>query len=128
MIVKWKISPFMPPDEPDLVVWVNVGQVDKMWAATDPDFYVSAGGGGHTKPGSYARVGKAISQGEIMEMPQLSLDGSTLSFSDGRHRFAWCRDHGITALPVLAPPDCAEDLMKAVGESVPNPTDYRSIA
>src|ERR1700733_6195714 len=26
-----------------------------------------------------------------------------VSFTDGRHRFAWCRDHGVKSMPVSVP-------------------------
>ena len=36
----------------------------------------------------------------------LDQDGE-ISFTDGRHRFAWLRDHGLKVLPVQVPPEKA---------------------
>jgi hypothetical protein len=42
-------------------------------------------------------------------MPQCSLirhdPRGGVAFGNGRHRFSWCRDHGVTALPVTVNPD-----------------------
>lgn len=41
-----------------------------------------------------------------MYMPCISLDDAgQVQFIDGRHRFAWVRDHGAVALPVATSPD-----------------------
>jgi hypothetical protein len=33
-------------------------------------------------------------------MPTVALHAGGLCFSNGRHRFAWLRDHGVEALPL----------------------------
>jgi hypothetical protein len=40
---------------------------------------------------------------ERAHMPHIGLYYGYISFADGRHRFAWCRDHCVTAMPVSVP-------------------------
>jgi hypothetical protein len=48
-------------------------------------------------------------------MPHISLKHYTMHFTDGRHRFAWMRDHGATMLPVTITSDQAVGLDKWLG-------------
>ena len=38
-----------------------------------------------------------------------------VSIHDGRHRFAWMRDHGAQALPIAAPIGEAREIRKLIG-------------
>jgi hypothetical protein len=49
-------------------------------------------------------------------MPHLSVrEDRSIGFTDGRHRFAWVRDHGAAAIPVTTGPDGAAQLAALFG-------------
>ncbi|MBS0538580.1 MAG: hypothetical protein JSR47_07485 [Proteobacteria bacterium] len=87
------------------IVWIDVAKLDAAWSE-DSSYYL--GSDVRTWPSSgmpyrYKRFGEwlAGSCAEI-RMSFAGLDGGWLSFSDGRHRFAWLRDHGVDVLPIEA--------------------------
>ncbi|MBR8282515.1 hypothetical protein [Burkholderia vietnamiensis] len=86
---------------PDPVVWVAVDRLDAAWRGSVD--YVGVGGRGSNQPGKYEAVGnflrRAIGTCPIF-IPTISLVDGTVVFTDGRHRFAWLRDHGLRALSV----------------------------
>lgn len=88
-------------DAPDPVIWASVDRLDAIWR--DSDDYVGMAGRGSNQPGKYEAFGdflrRAIGTRRIV-IPTVSLVGGTAVFTDGRHRFAWLRDHGLRALPV----------------------------
>ena len=48
-------------------------------------------------------IERAVKDGAILKMPHIGLnveDPDPIGFTDGRHRFAWMRDHGARAMPV----------------------------
>jgi len=101
MLVKW--VPNAIDDswglDPDPVVWVSVRKLEESFAAGDQ--YVGPGGGGCGQRSRYANIGRHFMSGFEMRMPDISLSTDhQIRFSDGRHRFAWVRDHGAAALPV----------------------------
>ena len=90
-------------DQPnDPIVWVDVAKLDDGWKK-DRDLHVGPGGNGGIR-GRHARFGEWIREGHPVRMPQCSLirhdPRGGVAFGNGRHRFSWCRDHGVTALPV----------------------------
>jgi hypothetical protein len=92
----------------DVVVWLSVAKVEASFAR-QPDHYVGKDGIGNGQKGRYDHVGTFIKSGRAVFMPHLSLqDDNSISFTDGRHRFAWVRVHGATAIPVTIAPDEAE--------------------
>jgi hypothetical protein len=49
-------------------------------------------------------------------MPHVGLtDEGYIVFSDGRHRFAWLRDHGLLTLPVTVSPDIEVEVRRRFG-------------
>ncbi|WP_375234404.1 plasmid fertility inhibition factor family protein [Burkholderia pseudomallei] len=48
-------------------------------------------------------------------IPTVSMADGTVSFTDGRHRFAWLRDHGLRALPVEVDQDSVETCRTCFG-------------
>ena len=49
-------------------------------------------------------------------MPHISFYEGVVYFADGRHRFAWCRDNGVKAMPVsVDTPGEAETIRKFFG-------------
>jgi hypothetical protein len=113
VLINWTVQPFGPgweDVEPDPIVWVNIALVEAAFKL-DPDHYVGFGGSGAGQPSRYAKIGRELRDGHEMWMPNLHLhEGGIIRFTDGRHRFAWVRDHGGTALPVATDPDSVHGL------------------
>jgi hypothetical protein len=80
----------------DIVVWV-IRKVDDAWRSDPiPGYYVPRGKCVRHRFGDWLRK---YSDSEKAWMPHLGYIGYK-HFTDGRHRFAWCRDHGVRAMPV----------------------------
>jgi hypothetical protein len=108
-----------PPDwggpNADEVVWILVRKLESSWQL-DTDYYVGAGGTGKAISGRYEKFEKWLALGEPVWMASVVIDdGGEITFSDGRHRFAWLRDHGVVAIPVQVPPEQAEIISKRFG-------------
>lgn len=84
------------------VVWLDVLALECAWALSDD--YIGRGGEGSLHGDRYARVGAFIRNARRLGHPHLNLKGGAPVFTDGRHRFAWLRDHGATAIPVTTSP------------------------
>lgn len=94
-------------DSPDPVVWNSVDRLDSAWRGSSD--YVRPRGIGSDQPEKYARVGAFLSQAietRPIFVPTVSLYREEVVFTDGRHRFAWLRDHGLRTLPVEISPEC----------------------
>jgi hypothetical protein len=83
-----------------------------------PVEYIGPGGTGRTIGDRYNRFGIWLQRGEPVWIPWvgLALDDQ-ISFTDGRHRFAWLRDHGVTALPIDVDGDELARIEKRFGTS-----------
>lgn len=95
------IGPGWEGVELDPVVWTSVDQLERAWRGTEG--YVGPGGVPSDQPEKYEVVGRFLceSAGKIdLFVPTVSFNDGKVEFTDGRHRFAWLRDHGLTALPV----------------------------
>jgi hypothetical protein len=100
----------------DEIVWLSVSAVESSWQKDSE--YVGVGGTDRAISGRYEKVGRRFGQGGPMWLPQVCLDHSgEISFTDGRHRFAWLRDRGCTALPIQVPPDQADLIAERFGIS-----------
>ena len=114
-IINWKT-----PRNGDnyVTVWVDVAKLDASWRH-DKGFYITPNGGGNSIKGRYERFGKWLEQGLPVEMPEVSINDwrDCISFGNGRHRFSWLRDHGVTSLPVYVDKDQAEEIKKRFGTS-----------
>jgi hypothetical protein len=108
--IKWRQVPLghgWDPEHQDAVVWIDVGKLDQSWRK-DGD-YVGPVGAGSNMEGRYQSfgewVGEAMKAGWSVFMPDVCLDDDTgeIVFNDGRHRFAWLRDHRAAAMPVSVP-------------------------
>ena len=96
-------------DEPDPVIWTSVNVLDKAWRNAED--YVGPGGVGSNQVGKYERVGAFLLQyaGNLrLFMPSVSFFRDQVEFTDGRHRFAWLRDHGLLSMPVEVSSDSAD--------------------
>jgi hypothetical protein len=96
-----------PPNgvTPDKTVWISAAKLDASWKRR-PVEYLGPGGTGPAIGDRYRRFGIWLQRGEPVWMPWVGLaaDGD-INFTDGRYRFAWLRDHGVTALPIDVDPD-----------------------
>src|SRR5882757_2075607 len=95
--IRWIIE--REEDEDGVVVWASVPKVDRYWSRDD-GYYL----GPETckRQTRYWRFDEWIKTHKEVQMPVLSLvDGRLISFTNGRHRFAWFRDHGLKAMPVI---------------------------
>lgn len=91
--------PHDPSIAPDPEVWIDVARLDEAWRG-DGSYYVAFGGQGGSKE-RFARAGERFMAGLETYMPEVCLEADgTVTFTDGRHRFAWCRDHGVAVMPV----------------------------
>lgn len=89
------------------LVTVNVDAFDSAWEhGREANTYITPGGGGNTIRDRYAQFGKWL------ENPRAPTKASTVhvsptgsvEFYNGRHRFAWMRDHGLTPIQVAMDP------------------------
>lgn len=89
----------------DVMVDAKVQPFDASWKR-DTDFYVAPGGhGGIGK--RYAGFGKFLTTTlDPIEASEVYVDEKgQVTFSNGRHRFAFLRDQGATIIPVAMNPD-----------------------
>lgn len=92
--------------EPDVIVWVDMQALNESWSRT-PE-HIGPGGSGPAIGNRYAKFGTWIRKELPIWMPNIALHEHEVSFTDGRHRTAWLRDHGVKALPVQIGPDLLE--------------------
>lgn len=119
MLVNWVLKPIADgwDYEPDVVVWVSVQALETSFR--DGDQYVGPGGTHCGQVGRYENIGRHIVSGRATWMPLVSVNRhDQIRFTDGRHRFAWVRDHGAEALPVATGPATAEKLSHLFGTPV----------
>jgi hypothetical protein len=91
--------------DPYSVVWVDVPRFDAAWKAHEgqSELYIAP----RPTPRSWNRG--------WYSMPEVWFDGAALSFQNGRHRFAWVRDHGGKRIPVAVRAEQAGPLRQALG-------------
>lgn len=110
-IIEWT------PLYPDPVVWISVVKLDASWRH-DVTYYVGkyATGPGNAQPSRYNRFGKWFAEAHpAVWIPHVGLIDGNISFSDGRHRFAWLRDHGVRVLPVTVSPEIGAEVRRRFG-------------
>ena len=97
----------------DAVIWVDPARFDRLWQRTDQ--WISPGGKTGAQDDRYLKFGAWLAQGKAVDMCMIWLDGESAGFTNGRHRFAWLRDHGIGALPMQVSPSDAEAIIALCG-------------
>ena len=107
------------PQWDDVVaVGVDVLALDSSWQR-DSDYVQPQGFNGLGD--RYAEFGEWLSKAtEPIWMPTISYSEATdwhVAFTDGRHRFAWLRDHGVKTLPVATDPGEVVNLKERFGTS-----------
>ena len=115
--LRWKhpAPAWIKENERDPVVWVDVERLDLAWRCTKE--YVGLHGTGAAISGRYKKFGEWLARAErAVEMPTIRLrDDGQVSFTDGRHRFAWLRDHGLKRIPVAANNESLEPMTTRFG-------------
>jgi hypothetical protein len=101
----------------DAAVWVSVAKLDASWQRDTPH-YVGPGCE-NSSSGSvqkYDKFGEFLRSNRDVWMPQVNLNNEGYAaFKDGRHRFAWLRDHGVNALPIATDPAEAKEIDRLFG-------------
>jgi len=98
----------------DVIVWISVPEANRLWRK-DRNFYLSPRN--CRSLDRYQRFGEWIQTNTEVWMSHLGLYEGRISFTDGRHRFAWFRDHGLETLPVTTARGDGAALRRAVGLS-----------
>jgi hypothetical protein len=100
------------PTAGDIPVWVDVPKLDIAWQR-DRRHYLSPDKAPLTH--KYRRFGEWIANGHPIWRPLVSFKDNVIAFTDGRHRFAWLRGHGVKAVPVAASDTYAEVIRRSFG-------------
>jgi hypothetical protein len=89
--------------------------LDEAWRLDAP-FYISVGGGGAAVDDRYRKFGQWLRSAIVpVELSVVGFDNGAVAFLDGRHRFAWLRDHGVLSLPVQVSAGQAEQIALEFG-------------
>lgn len=117
-IIKWQRAGIRE----DVTIWIDVAKLDAAWKL-DRKFYVGLHGHGDRKTipsvGKYQRFGRWIRlRRDPVEMPHVGTRQRRVLFTNGRHRFAWCRDSGVRALPVTTSPEDAFKIRRLFGTPI----------
>lgn len=106
------------PSSDDYPVWVSVQKLEQQWKIQS-DEYIGIGGSGQSIDDRYKNIGVWLRSTPKIWMPTISLNGGdTPLFTDGRHRFAWIRDHHVEALLVAVPPEEAGEFKRFFGTAL----------
>src|SRR4051812_29834346 len=85
----------------DVIVWISVKKLDRLWQPEEGYYVGREAKEEYASPRRYQNVRKWLeTQTRRMHMPHVWPCDGYVSFTDGRHRFAWMRDHGVKAMPV----------------------------
>ena len=83
----------------DKLVPVNVTAFDEEFQR-DQDLYIGVGGQGGIGT-RYERFGQFIGAHDSIEAAEVTVqENGRVGFTNGRHRYAWLRDQGLTSIPV----------------------------
>lgn len=99
MKIEWTMA---QPLSEDVPVWVSVTKLDHAWKRSTSEYVGTGGQNG--MPGKYENFSRWIMSATNVEMPEVCFVNGFVRFNNGRHRFAWLRDHGVTALQVIVQP------------------------
>lgn len=112
--IRWISAP--PPEgtPPDETVWISVAKFDASWIKNQAQ-YIGAGGSGAAIGERYKKFGMWIERGEAIRIPWVGFKHGEIAFIDGRHRYAWLRDHGVKSIPIDVDPGIAEEVRRQFG-------------
>ncbi|CAB3754921.1 plasmid fertility inhibition factor family protein [Paraburkholderia humisilvae] len=114
--IAWKQQPIGEgwDIETDRPIWVAVAALNKAWFSAED--FIGPGGAGSQHAGRYAQFGEFFAKAACITMPTVCLDvKGVVGFTNGRHRFAWLRDHGLSSLPIEVPAAQADVFMTRFG-------------
>jgi hypothetical protein len=122
-IVVWKTRTFRPGAD-YVAVWIDVRKLDGLLPLASNMAHVSCAGKNGIL-GKYAGFDEFVRSHKRIEMPYVTIEractkhpGQDIAYIfDGRHRFAWMRDHGAGAMPVAALRSEANEVAGLVGTS-----------
>ena len=93
-IKQWKVRT-------DVIVWVNIAKLDRLWRHEEGYYIGREAKEDYAMPGRYRGVRTWLeTQSRPMQMPHCGPYDGIVGFTDGRHRFAWMRDHGVKTMPI----------------------------
>lgn len=102
----------------DAIVWIDVAKLDRVWRHSSGYVGVAGTGRDDVTRRRYVKFGKWIlRRTQPIHMPHLGFVAGEVGFVNGRHRFAWLRDHGVSALPVTTHPENTGRLRREFGSS-----------
>ena len=114
--IRWTSAPLPNHAEPDETVWISVAKLDASWKKNRYQ-YVGPGGSGAESKYEYEKFGNWLEGGERVQIPWVGLEDGEIAFTNGRHRFAWLRDHGVTSIPIDVDPADAKEFLRRFGTS-----------
>jgi hypothetical protein len=112
--IRWISFPLREDTPLDETVWVSVMKLDASWKKNRTQ-YIGPGGSGHAIGDRYKKFGAWLERGQAVWIPWVGLQNGKIAFTDGRHRYAWLRDHGMESMPIDVDPDLAEEMQKRFG-------------
>jgi hypothetical protein len=114
--INWTLQPH--PCSVDVPVWTSVQKLEQSWKVNIEE-YIGKGGFGNAIDNRYKQIGDWLRSESMIWMPAISFDDSgTPAFTDGRHRFAWIRDHQADTLQIAVPPDQVLEFKRRFGTEV----------
>lgn len=87
----------------DPVLWIDVARFERTWRLSHQWLGPAGVPGGLGD--RYARAGAWLVSANPIDMCQVWINEIGMGFTDGRHRFAWLRDHGVDSIPVQLSPE-----------------------
>lgn len=96
----------------DAAVRIDVAKLDLAWRCTD-QYIVPGGANGQDK--RYRRAGEWFAENGHSTMLVAGLVSEHVEFIDGRHRFAWLRDHDVTTIELQVPFSQAKEFSDRFG-------------
>jgi len=112
--IRWISVPLRERVEPDETVWISIAKLDASWEKNNSQ-YIGPGGSGPAIADRYEKFGIWLQQGEAVEIPFVGLENKEICFTNGRHRFAWLRDHGVKSMPIDVDPEIADEMRERFG-------------
>lgn len=91
----------------DVMVPLDVLRFDEEFQREE-GFYLGVGGKGGIG-NRYERFGQFIGENDSIEAAEVTVqENGRVGFTNGRHRYAWLRDQGLTTIPVAMTPESAK--------------------
>lgn len=97
-----------PADE---TVWISVPKIEASWKKNRAQ-YIGPGGSGPSIGDRYRKFGVWLERGDAVWILWVGFENGEVAFTDGRHRYAWLRDHGVQSMPVDVDPAIAEEMQR----------------